>query len=62
MRLYYANASKVNIIEVIEIRIVLEVLPIVLEIEEDTFLLVIVYRMPGLSSFIDDFILLVNPF
>ena len=62
MRLYYANASKVNIIEVIEIRIVLEVLPIVLEIEEDTFLLVIVYRMPGLSSFIDDFILLFNPF
>ena len=62
MRLHYANASKVNIIEVIEIRIVLEVLPIVLEIEEDIFLLVIVYRMPGLSSFIDDFILLVNPF
>ena len=61
MRLHYANASKVNI-EVIEIRIVLEVLPIVLEIEEDIFLLVIVYRMPGLSSFIDDFILLVNPF
>ena len=62
MRLHYANASKVNIIEVIEIRIVLEVLPIVLEIEEGTFLLVIVYRMSGLSSFIDDFILLVNPF
>ena len=61
MRLHYANASKVNI-EVIEIRIVLEVLPIVLEIEEGTFLLVIVYRMSGLSSFIDDFILLVNPF
>ena len=61
MRLHYANASKVNI-EVIEIRIVLEVLPIVLEIEEGTFLLVIVYRMSGLSYFIDDFILLVKPF
>ena len=39
----------------------MEVLPIVLEIEEETFLLVIVYRMPGpLGSFIDDFILLIN--
>ena len=53
--------SKVNIIEVIEIPSVLEVLPIVLEIEEETFLLVRVYCMPGpLGSFTDDFILLIN--
>ena len=49
--------NKVNIIEVIEIPSVLEVLPIVLEIEKETILLVIVYRMPGpLGSFIDGFI------
>ena len=41
------NISKVNIIEVIDIPSVLEVLPIVLEIENETFLVVIVYRMPG---------------
>ena len=53
--------SKVNIIEVVEIASVLEVLPIMLEIERETILLVIVYRMPGsLGSFIDDFILLIN--
>ena len=52
---------KVNIIEVIEIPSVLEVLPIVLEIEKETILLVIIYRMPGLlGSFIDDFISLIN--
>ena len=35
-------------------------LPIVLEIEKDTILLVIVYRMPApLGSFIDDFISLI---
>ena len=46
------NVSKVDIIEVIEIASVLEVLPIVLEIEKE---------MPGpLGSFIDDFILLIN--
>ena len=55
------NVSKVNIIEVVEIASVLEVLPIMLEIERETILLVIVYRMPGpLGSFIDDFILLIN--
>ena len=32
------NVNKVSIIEVIEIRSVLEVLPIVLEIEEETFI------------------------
>ena len=49
--------NKVNIIEVIEIPSVLEVLPIVLEIEKETILLVIVYRMRGpLGSFIDGFI------
>ena len=40
------NMSKANIIEVIDIPTVLEVLPIVLEIEKKTFLLLIVYRMP----------------
>ena len=36
-------------------------LPIVLEIEKETFLLLIVYCMPGpLSSFIHDFMLLIN--
>ena len=55
------NVSKVNIIEVIEIPSVLEVLLIVLEIERETILLAIVYRMPGpLVSLIDDFISLIN--
>ena len=55
------NMSKVNIIEVMEITSVLEVLQIVLEIEKETIVLVIVYRMPGpLGSFIDDFISLIN--
>ena len=53
--------SKVNIIDVIEILSVLGVLPIVLEIEKETNLLVIVYPMPGpLDSFIDDFISLIH--
>ena len=53
--------SKVNIIDVIEIPSVLEVLPIVLEIEKETNLFVIVYPMPGpLDSFIDDFISLIH--
>ena len=52
--------SKVNIMEVIDILSVLEVLPIVLEIEKET-LLVIVYRMLGsLGSFINDFVLLID--
>ena len=34
----YCNVSKVNIVEVIEIPSVLEVLPIALEIEKETFL------------------------
>ena len=51
------NVSKVNIIEVIEIASVLEVLPIVLEIENYTILLITAYHMPvPLGSFIDDFI------
>ena len=55
------NMSKVKIIEVIEIPSVLEVLPMVLEKEKETILLVIVYRMPGpFGSFIDDFISLIN--
>ena len=54
--------SKVNIIEVIEIRSVLvEVLSVVLEIEKETILLVIVYCMPvPLRSFIGDFVSLIN--
>ena len=60
LALWY-NVSKVNIIEVIEIPSVLEVLPIVLEIETGAILLVIVYHMPGpLYSFINDFISLIN--
>ena len=55
------NMSKVNIIGVTDIPSVLEVLSIVLEIEKKTFLLLIVYCMPGpLGSFIDNFILLIN--
>ena len=51
---------KVNI-EVIKIPSALEVLPVVLEIEKETFLLVIVYCVSGrLGSFVDDFILLIN--
>ena len=47
--------------EAIEIPSVLEVLPIVLEIEKETILLVIVYRMLGpLGSLIGDFISLIN--
>ena len=54
------NVSKVNI-EVIDIPNFLEVLPIVLEIEKETFLVIIVYRMPGpLGSFLDGFIFLIN--
>ena len=55
------NVNKVNIVEVIEIPSALEVLPIVLEIEKETILLVIVYRMRGpLGFFIGDFTSLIN--
>ena len=48
-------------LQVIEILSVLEVLPFVLEIERETILLVIVYRMPGpLVSFIENFISLIT--
>ena len=51
----------VKILEVIDSSIVLEVLPIVQEIEKENILLVIVYRMPDLLGFfIDDFILFIN--
>ena len=47
--------SNVKTIEVIDIPSVLEILPIVLEIQEQTILLVIVYRTPDpLGTFIDD--------
>ena len=50
-----------NIIEAIETTSVLKVLPIVLEIEKETILLVIVYHIPGPHGyFIDDLILLIN--
>ena len=40
---------------------VLKILPNVLEVEKETFLLVIVYRMSGpLGSFLDDFIFLIS--
>ena len=53
--------SKVNIIEVIVIPSVLRALPIVVEIEKETFLLLIEYRMPGpFGTFTDDFICLIN--
>ena len=53
--------SKVNIIEVIEIPCILEELPIVLEIENETFLSLIMYGMRDpLGFFIDDFIFLIN--
>ena len=55
------NISKVNIIEAIETPSILEVLPIVPEIEKETVLLVIVYHIPGpYGYFIDDFISLIN--
>ena len=53
--------SKVNIIELIDIPSTIEILPIVLEINKETSLLVIVYRAPGpVGSFIDEFIFLMN--
>ena len=46
---------------IIDIPSVLEVLSVVLEVERETLLLIIMYRMPGsLGTFIDDFILLIN--
>ena len=46
---------------IIDVPSVLEVLPVVLEIEKETLLLVIVYHILGpLGTFIDDFILLIN--
>ena len=55
------KVNKVNIIEVIDIPSNVEILPIVLEINKETFLLVIVYRAPGpVGFFIDEFIFLMN--
>ena len=55
------KVCKVNIIKVIDILSTIEILPIVLEINKETFLLVMVYQAPGpIGSFIDKFILLVN--
>ena len=49
--------SKTNIIKVIDLPSVLELLPIVLKIKKETFLLVIMHHVPDpLSSFIHDFI------
>ena len=53
--------SKVNITNVIDIPSTLEVLPIVLEIGKETFVLVIVYHATSPVGFlIDGFILLMN--
>ena len=52
--------SKENIIDVIDIPSTIEILPIVLEINKEAFLLV-VYQAPGpVGPFIDKFILLMN--
>ena len=45
------NVSKVNMIEVIEIPSVLKILPLVLEVEKETFSLQILYHMPGPLDF-----------
>ena len=46
---------------IINIPSVLEVLPVVLETEQETLLLVILYHVPDpLGTFIDDSILLIN--
>ena len=55
------KVSKVNIIEVIDIPSIIEILPIVLEVNKETFLLVIMCHGPGpVGSFIDNFTLLMN--
>ena len=54
------KVSKENIIDVIDIPSTIEILPIVLEINKEAFLLV-VYQAPGpVGPFIDKFILLMN--
>ena len=46
---------------IIDIPSVLEALPVVVEIEKETLLLVIVYCIPGpFVTFVDDFILLIS--
>ena len=46
---------------IIDIPSVLEVLPVVVEIEKETLLLAIVYCIPGpFGTFVDDFILLIS--
>ena len=55
------KVRNINIIEVIEISSIIEILPIALEKNKDTFLLVIVYCVPGpVGSFMGDFNLLMN--
>ena len=53
------KVSKVNIIEVIEIPSIIKILPIVLETNKESFLMITVYCAPA-GSFIDNFILLTN--
>ena len=46
---------------IIDIPSVLEVLPVVVEIEKETLLLAIMYCIPGpFGAFVDDFILLIS--
>ena len=53
--------SKVNVIEVLDIPSTIEILPVVLEINKETFLFLILYQAPGpVGSFIDEYILLMN--
>ena len=52
--------SNVNIIEAFEIPRATEALPIVLELGKDTFLLVIVYRVPSPVGFFTDGLFFTN--
>ena len=55
------KVSKVNITEVVGVPSIIEILPIVLEINKETFLLAIVRHAPSpVGSFIDDFFLLMD--
>ena len=55
------KVSDIKVIEVFPTPSVLEILPVLLEIGNDTVLLVLVYRMPGpLGTFIDDLIQMVS--
>ena len=51
------KVSDVNILKLFEISTVLEMLPVLLEVQNNHILLILIYRKPGLlGSFIDDLI------